>query len=90
MWRFLELIKREFVRKYEQYQVPPPLKDKKEVLPNNRKSAMKRIQSLKKKFERNEQLCNQYKCFMDELIDKGYARICDSEEPEGKTWQLPR
>ena len=51
---------------------------------------MKRIQSLKKSFERNEQLCNQYKCFMDELIDKVYTRKCDSEGPEGRTWQLPR
>ena len=42
-------------------------------VPNNRVAAMKCLQSLKKRFERDKQFYSQ-KCFIDELIDKGYAR----------------
>ena len=68
------------------YQLPLPLKDKKLVLPNTRMAAMKHIESLKKRFEGDEPFYNQYKCFMDELIDKKYARKCDCAGPEGRTW----
>ena len=47
---------------------------------------MKRMQSLKKKFERDEPFYSQHKCFMDELIDKKYARKCDCAGSKGRTW----
>ena len=50
---------------------------------------MKCIQPSKKRFERDEQFYSQYKCFMDELIDKGYARKSDCVSPEGRTWYVP-
>ena len=50
---------------------------------------MKHIQLLNKGFERDEHFYNQKKYFMDELIDKEYARKCKSAEPEGKTWYVP-
>ena len=47
---------------------------------------MKRIQSLKKIFERDNHLpSSQYRCFMDELIDKEYARKCDCAGPKERT-----
>ena len=58
--RFLELMEREAVRTDGYYQLPLPLKDKKLVLPNNRMAAMKHMQSLKKRFERDEQFYSQY------------------------------
>ena len=70
-------------------QLPFPLKDKEVVLPDNRMAAIKSMQSLKKKFERDQQFQIQYKCFTDELIHKGDARKCDSAGPEGKTWYVP-
>ena len=87
--RFLELMEREAVKIDEHYQLPLPLKDKGLVLPNNRMAAMKRMQSLKKRFERDEPFYSQYKCFMDELIDKKYARKCDCAGLEGRTWYVP-
>ena len=43
-------------------------------VPNNRVAAMKCLQSLKKRFERDKQFYSQNKCFIEELIDMGYAR----------------
>ena len=57
--------------------------------PNNKMAAMKLMQSLKKRFERDEPFYSQYKCFIDELIDKKYARKCDCVGPEGRTWYVP-
>ena len=87
--RFLELMEREAVKIDGHYQLPLPLKDKELVLPNNRMAEMKCMQSLKKRFERDEPFYSQYKCFMDELIDKKYARKCDCAGPEGRTWYVP-
>ena len=87
--RFLELMEREAVKIDGYYQLPLPLKDKELVLPDNRMAAMKLMQSLKKRFERDEPFYSQYKCFMDELIDKKYARKCDCAGLEGRTWYVP-
>ena len=87
--RFLELMEREAVKSDGHYQLPLPLKGKDLVLPNNRMAAMTRMQSLKKRFERDEPFYSQYKCFMNELIDKKYARKCDCTAPEGRTWYVP-
>ena len=37
---------------------------------------MKRMQSLKKRFEIDKKFYSKYKCIMDELIDKEYGRSC--------------
>ena len=47
------------------------------------------MQSLKKRFVRDEPFYTQYKCFMDELIDKKYARKCDCAGPNRRTWYVP-
>ena len=52
--RFLELIEREAVKIDAHYQIPLPLKGKELVLPNKRMTAIRRMQSLKKRFERDE------------------------------------
>ena len=87
--RFLELMEREAVKIDGHYQLPLPLKDKELVLPDNRMAAMKLMQSLKKRFERDEPFYSQYKCFMDELKDKKYARKRDCAGIEGRTWYVP-
>ena len=86
--RFLELMEREAVKINGHYQLPLPLKDKELVLPSNRMAAMKRMQSLKKRFERDEPFYCQCKCFMDEVIDKKYARKCGCARPKGRTWYV--
>ena len=83
--RFLELMEREAVKIDGHYQLPLPLKDKELVLPNNRMASMKYMQSLKKSFERDEPFYSKDKCFMDELIDKKYARKCGFAGSAGRT-----
>ena len=51
---FLELMERESIKIDGYYELPLLLKDKELVLPNNRMAAIKRMQSLKKRFERDE------------------------------------
>ena len=50
---------------------------------------MKRMESLEKRFKRDEQFYSQYKCFMDELINKEYARGCDSAGAEERASYVP-
>ena len=61
--RFLEVVEREAVRLDGHYQLPLPLKNKQLMLSNNRMTIMKYMQSLKKRFERDELFYSQYKCF---------------------------
>ena len=86
--RLLELMEREAVKIDGHYQLPLPLKDKELASPNNRMAAMKRMQSLKKRFKRDERFYSQYKCFMDESIYKKYVRKCDCAGPEGRSWYV--
>ena len=62
------------------YEAPLPLKTETEKLPNNRTLAERRLQWLKKKLIKNETLCRDYKAFMQELLEKGYAERVPKEE----------
>ena len=70
------------------YELPLLLKDDIR-LPNNQAAAMKRLESLKRKFKKGNQFFKEYKNFMEELLEKGYARKCDGKGPDGKTWYVP-
>ena len=80
--RFLELMEREAVKINGHYQLPLPLKDKELVLPYNRLAAMKRMQTLKKRFERDEPFYSQYKCFMDEVIVRNMQENVVVQDPK--------
>ena len=61
-------------------------------LPDNRQIAEARLQSLKRKLERDENFHRKYRDFMDNLFSKGYARKLTAEESERRsrrTWYLP-
>ena len=45
------------------------------TLPNNRVMAEKRSHYLKRKFRKDELYFSYYKNFMNEIIEKGYARV---------------
>ena len=72
--KFLEFMEREAAKIERHYQLPLARKDKELVLPNNRMAAMKCMQLLRKRFEKDEPFYSQCKYFMDELIDKEYPR----------------
>jgi len=61
-------------------------------LPDNKQMAEARLQSLKRKLERDENFHRKYRDFMDNLVSKGYARKLTAEESERRsrrTWYLP-
>lgn len=61
-------------------------------LPNNRKQAEMRLQSLKRKFRRDPSLEKKYRATMDDYIAKGYGRKLAPEEASKcgpRTWYLP-
>ena len=81
--RFSELMEREAVKIDAHYQIPLALKGKELVLPNKRMTKIRRMQSLKKRFERDELFYSQYKCFMDESIEKENVILQDLKEGLG-------
>ena len=50
---------------------------------------MKRLEPLRRKFEKGDRFFIEYKNFIEELMETGYARKCDSIEPDGKTCYVP-
>ena len=61
-------------------------------LPNNKQTAEARLQSLKRKLKRDENFHRKYREFMENVIQKGYARKMTEEEAmlqSQKTWYSP-
>ena len=61
-------------------------------LPNNKQKAEARLQSLKKKLKRDESFDRKYREFMENLIQKGYARMMTEEgamRRSQRTWYSP-
>ncbi|XP_064646159.1 uncharacterized protein LOC135499344 [Lineus longissimus] len=74
------------------YQLPIPFRDSNPRLSNNVVMAKHRLDSLQRKFERDEELYQNYKTGVEELLSNGFAeRVPESEisGPQGKTWYLP-
>ena len=46
--------------------------------------AKKRAHYLKRKLQKDEQCFSHYKDFMNEIIEKGYARVSDRTSVDGK------
>ena len=88
--RFLDLMDQKEVKKDGHYELPLPLKDEDIRLSSTRAAAMKRLESLRRKFEKDDQFFKEYKNFMEELMEGGYARKCDGKGPDSKTWYVPR
>ena len=75
-----------------QYQLPLPFRSDKIILPYNKQMALHRLEPLKKKFIKNPKFKEDYCKFMKNLIEKGYARLCETEstEEENKSfWFIP-
>ena len=87
--RFLDLMDQKAVKVDGHYELPLPLKDEDIRLPNNRAVAMKRLESLRRKFEKDDRFFKEHKNFMEKLMVKRYARKCDGKGPDDKTWFVP-
>ena len=73
------------------FQICLPFKDDDVKLPNNVSQAYNRLISLKKKFVKNAEYFDEYKAFIDQMIEANYAeRIPDNElvTVSGRVWYL--
>ena len=70
------------------YEIALPLRNIQ--LPYNRSAAERRIQFLKQRFIKNEELYNDYKVCMQRLITSGHVENVESTKGQkGKTWFIP-
>lgn len=59
-------------------------------LPNNHKMAESRLQSLKRRLEKDNNLHQKYTATMTDYLTKGFAKEVDEDPPEeGSIWYLP-
>ena len=86
---FLKMMDKNSRKVGKYYELPSPLRNLATNLPNNRYLAEKRLLSLKKRFLKHPGFFLDYKIFVKELIDKGYASKSNKEAPEGRTWYIP-
>ena len=70
------------------YVVPLPLKSKDVNLPNNR-VLIKTLNSLHRRFLKDNHFYEMYKTLIADMIAKGYARKADNNGKSGKTWYIP-
>ena len=66
------------------YQRPLTLKNPNVKLPNNRKVAERRLLYLKKWLMKDDKFHQQYAEFMQEILEKGYARESKSTAQDGR------
>lgn len=64
-------------------------KEKDRQIPNNYNEAERRLRSLEKRLDKDEDLKQKYEERMDNLFQSGYAEPAPTPAPEGKTWYLP-
>ena len=65
--------------------VLPPFCDQELV---NKQQHVKRLKGLERRFIRDNKFFPDYKKYMNELLEKGYARRCNGT-PTRKTWYTP-
>ena len=70
------------------YEVLLPLESTDATFPNKNSAAMKRLNSLKRRFIRDKSFHEMYKTFTDDMLQKGYARKAENEQV-GKVWYIP-
>ncbi|XP_076036951.1 uncharacterized protein LOC143022567 [Oratosquilla oratoria] len=71
------------------YEIPLPMTDKPRIVPNSEPMAVKRLQQLKRKFKDHE-YHQQYKQFMTNLLEKGYAEeVPKYEVSNQQAWYVP-
>ncbi|XP_039455070.1 katanin p60 ATPase-containing subunit A1-like [Oreochromis aureus] len=71
--QFLRAVEKTTTFENGHYNIGLPLKNENLQMPNNRCVAEQRIACLLRKFKKNPQFFEDYKCFMENIITKGYA-----------------
>lgn len=71
--QFMQSVQKTTVFENGHYSIGLPLRNEKLQMPNNRCVAEQRIACLLRKFKKNPEFFEEYKSFMETIIDKGYA-----------------
>ena len=94
--RFLEILEKGIHKDNEgHYEMPLPLKNPDVSLPDNKIQALSRAKQLKSRLMKDAKYYQQYKEFMDGLLEKDYAskvpeQLENSEvKKKGQVWYLP-
>lgn len=90
--KFMKIVESTTVLNNEHYYIDLPFRIDDPVLPNNRCIALQRLQSLKRRFNRNSSFKAQYVDFLNNMLEQGYAEKVPTNEPtleQGKVWYIP-
>ncbi|KAJ8404510.1 hypothetical protein AAFF_G00337770 [Aldrovandia affinis] len=78
--QFMQSVKKTTTFENGHYSIGLPLRNHKLPMPKNRCMAEQRLASLRRKFRKDPGFYEDYKCFMDNVIEKGYAvRVPDDQ-----------
>ncbi|XP_046560355.1 uncharacterized protein LOC124269381 [Haliotis rubra] len=74
------------------YEIKLPFRREKVVMPDNSAQALHRLNGLKKKLSKHKKFQEDYKVFMKDILDKGYAEkvpVSEIHGTPGKVWYFP-
>ena len=72
------------------YEVPIPFRHDPPKLPDNKAMANKRLKSLGKRLDRDPSMKDQYKCGIQDLLERGHAEpVCSGDETSDVQWYIP-
>ena len=71
------------------YQLPLPMRNPALIMPNNRTMVEKRANYLKRRFMKNKEFFEDYQKFMNDILQKGYARVASEIQPYEQTLYIP-
>ncbi|XP_046551173.1 uncharacterized protein LOC124260894 [Haliotis rubra] len=74
------------------YEIKLPFRRENVVMPDNSVQALHRLNGLKKKLSKHKKFHEDYKVFMKDILDKGYAEkvpVSEIQGTQGKVWYIP-
>lgn len=89
---FLSVLNRDITFTDGHYEMPLPFRDSGPNIPNNKSVVLRRLSSLKKRFDRDERFRSQYFDFMERLVENGHAEKVPESEinvDNGHVWYIP-
>ena len=90
--KFMKSAKSSVMLKNGHYYMSLPLRDRNVMMPNNRDVAKKRTLNLIRKFKSDPGYALEYRNFMSDVIQKGYAEMVPQDmlqRQDGKVWYIP-
>ena len=82
---FLAIVEKGTKKVDEHYELLLPYRDGNLQLPNNKEQAIRRMQQLKKRFQKDPKFFSSYTKQIEKLILKGYVKRSSTNSIKGKT-----